>query len=40
MATTVEGKKVMAMSYYAKEAYPIYSKFSTKAVATYDKNLF
>jgi hypothetical protein len=33
MATNIEGKKVMAMSYYAKEAYPIYSKFSTKAVA-------
>jgi hypothetical protein len=33
MSTTVEGKKVMSMSYYAKEAYPIYSKFSTKAVA-------
>jgi Peptidase family M1 domain len=33
MKTTVKGKKVMAMSYYAKEAYPIYSKFSTKAVA-------
>ncbi len=41
MATQVEGKKAMAMSYYAKEAYPIYSKFSTKAVAhtlkTYSK---
>ncbi|TMI61757.1 MAG: M1 family metallopeptidase [Bacteroidetes bacterium] len=41
MGTTVEGKKVMAMSYYAKEAYPIYSKISTKAVAhtikTYSK---
>lgn len=41
MATMVEGKKVMTMSYYAKEAYPIYSKFSTKAVAhtikTYSK---
>ncbi|HMU46893.1 MAG TPA: M1 family metallopeptidase [Chitinophagaceae bacterium] len=33
MATDVEGKKVMAMSYYAKEAYPIYSKYSTKVVA-------
>ena len=33
MKTMVKGKKVMAMSYYAKEAYPIYSKFSTKAVA-------
>jgi len=39
--TMVEGKKVMSMSYYAKEAYPIYSKYSTKAVAhtikTYSK---
>jgi hypothetical protein len=33
MKTMVKGKKVMSMSYYAKEAYPIYSKFSTKAVA-------
>ncbi len=30
---TEEGKKVMCMSYYAKEAYPIYRKYSTKAVA-------
>lgn len=41
MVTPVEGKKVMSMSYYAKEAYPIYSKYSTKAVAhtikTYSK---
>ena len=41
MAANVEGKKVMTMSYYAKEAYPIYSKISTKAVAhtvkTYSK---
>jgi hypothetical protein len=41
MQTDVMGKKVMAMSYYAKEAYPIYSKVSTKAVAhtikTYSK---
>jgi peptidase M1-like protein len=38
---TEDGKKVMCMSYYGKEAYPIYSKFSTKAVAhtlkTYSK---
>ena len=33
MKTMVKGKKVMSMSYYAKEAYPIYNKFSTKAVA-------
>ncbi len=41
MAAEVEGRKVMTMSYYAKEAYPIYSKISTKAVAhtikTYSK---
>jgi hypothetical protein len=30
--TTEEGKKVMCMSYYAKEAYPIYRKYSTKAI--------
>ena len=30
--TTTEGKKVMCMSYYPKESYPIYSKYSTKAV--------
>lgn len=30
---TSEGKKVMCMSYYPKESYPIYSKYSTKAVA-------
>ncbi|MCW3118843.1 MAG: aminopeptidase [Chitinophagaceae bacterium] len=37
----VEGKKVMCMSYYGKEAYNMYSKYSTKAVAhtikTYSK---
>ncbi len=33
MPAVVEGKKIMCMSYYAKEAYPIYNKFSTKAVA-------
>jgi hypothetical protein len=33
MPVTIEGKKVMCMSYYAKEAYPIYSRYSTKAVA-------
>ncbi len=32
MSTDVEGKKVMCMSYYGKEAYPIYRKYSTKAV--------
>ena len=29
---TSEGKKVMCMSYYGKEAYPIYNKYSTRAV--------
>ena len=33
MPAYVEGKKVMCMSYYGKEAYPLYRKFSTKAVA-------
>ena len=41
MPAYVEGKKVMCMSYYGKEAYALYSKFSTKAVAhtikTYSK---
>lgn len=31
-ATKVEGKKVMCMSFYGKEAYPIYRKYSTRAV--------
>ena len=39
--TTEEGKKVMCMSYYPKESYPIYRRFSTKAVVhtlkTYSK---
>ncbi|MBY0537403.1 MAG: M1 family metallopeptidase [Chitinophagaceae bacterium] len=37
----VEGKKIMCMSYYGKEAYSLYRKFSSKAVAhtikTYSK---
>jgi hypothetical protein len=33
MPTTVEGKKIMCMSFYGKEAYGLYRKFSTKAVA-------
>jgi Peptidase family M1 domain len=33
MPTMVEGKKVMCMSAYGKEAYALYSRFSTKAVA-------
>ncbi|MGV3504870.1 MAG: M1 family metallopeptidase [Adhaeribacter sp.] len=41
MATAVDGKKVMAMSYYGPEAYPLYSRYSTKVVAhtvkTYSK---
>lgn len=36
-----DGKKVMCMSYYPKESYPIYRRYSTKAVAhtlkTYSK---
>lgn len=41
MAVKIEGKKVMCMSGYAKEAYGLYRKFSTKVVAhtikTYSK---
>lgn len=41
MPAYVEGKKVMCMSFYPKEAYGLYRKFSTKAVAhtikTYSK---
>lgn len=41
MAETVEGKKVMCMSYYPKEAYGLYRRYSTKVVAhtirTYSK---
>src|SRR5204863_5420394 len=33
MPAMVEGKKVMCMSYYAKEAYNLYRKYSTKVVA-------
>ncbi|WP_426668020.1 M1 family metallopeptidase [Mucilaginibacter sp. McL0603] len=33
MGQDVEGKKVMCMSYYGKEAYNLYSKFSTRLVA-------
>ncbi|MBK6380949.1 MAG: M1 family metallopeptidase [Chitinophagaceae bacterium] len=33
MPTMVEGKKVMCMSGYGKEAYSLYRKYSTKAVA-------
>ncbi len=41
MPVTVEGKKIMCMSFYGKEAYGVYRPFSTKAVAhtikTYSK---
>lgn len=41
MGTGVANKKVMAMSYYGPEAYPLYNKYSTKVVAhtvkTYSK---
>ncbi|HSC37705.1 MAG TPA: M1 family metallopeptidase, partial [Chitinophagaceae bacterium] len=41
MPAWVEGRKVMCMSYYGKEAYGLYRKMSTKAVAhtikTYSK---
>jgi len=33
MATYVDGKKIMAMSYYGPEAYPLYNRYSTKVVA-------
>lgn len=33
MHTYVEGKKIMCMSYYGKEAYPLYHKYSTNVVA-------
>ncbi|GAA4310514.1 M1 family metallopeptidase [Mucilaginibacter gynuensis] len=33
MGQNIEGKTVMCMSYYGKEAYNLYSKFSTRAVA-------
>jgi hypothetical protein len=33
MPTYVEGKKVMCMSFYGKEAYNLYRNYSTKAVA-------
>ncbi|HEU4472676.1 MAG TPA: M1 family metallopeptidase [Flavisolibacter sp.] len=33
MPVTVEGKKIMCMSYYPKEAYNLWRRYSTKAVA-------
>jgi hypothetical protein len=42
MAIHVEGKKVLCMSYYPKEAYALWSRYSTKVVAhtirTYSKH--
>ncbi|MBB2151754.1 M1 family metallopeptidase [Pedobacter gandavensis] len=32
MATHINGKKIMSMSYYGPEAYPLYSKYSTKVI--------
>lgn len=41
MPVTIEGKKIMCMSFYGKEAYGLYRKYSTKVVAhtlkTYSK---
>ncbi|MCW3077140.1 MAG: family metallopeptidase [Bacteroidetes bacterium] len=41
MPTFVEGKKIMCMSFYGKEAYGLYRKYSTKVIAhtikTYSK---
>lgn len=33
LPTNVEGNKVMAMSYYGPEAYPLYHRYSSKVVA-------
>ncbi|WP_341835092.1 M1 family metallopeptidase [Chitinophaga pollutisoli] len=33
MGVNIEGKPVMAMSYYGPEAYPLYRRYSTKVVA-------
>lgn len=33
LPTNVEGSKVMAMSYYGPEAYPLYRRYSSKVVA-------
>lgn len=41
MPVKIDGKKTMCMSFYGKEAYPLYRKYSTKTVAhtikTYSK---
>lgn len=33
MGANIEGRKVMCMSYYGKEAYPLYRRYSTRVVA-------
>jgi hypothetical protein len=33
MPTIINGKKIMCMSFYGKEAYPLYRKYSTKVTA-------
>lgn len=33
MATYINGKRIMCMSYYGKEAYPLYHELSTKVIA-------
>jgi hypothetical protein len=33
MPITIDGKKIMCMSFYGKEAYPLYHKYSTKLIA-------
>jgi hypothetical protein len=33
MPTIINGKKIMCMSFYGKEAYPLYRRYSTKATA-------
>ncbi|RYZ87865.1 MAG: hypothetical protein EOP04_10690 [Proteobacteria bacterium] len=44
MSTTINGKKIFCMSYFGKEAYPLYHKTSTKLVAhtlkEYSKYMF
>jgi hypothetical protein len=40
MPVTVEGKKIMCMSYYGKEAYGLFRPFSTKGCCSYHKDLF
>ncbi len=44
MSATINGKKILCMSYFGKEAYPLYHKTSTKLVAhtlkEYSKYMF